>query len=204
MKNLAEEVLMHHGIKGMKWGVRNGPPYPLNPAGQYKNVKQLNDEMNKNWDYGVLFKGKKITDLSNFNYEKNYRTIPIDKMQKEKIGLCWDMVNYQHHVFKKNGYPDKTYMFVSQRKDGSIITHTFSIVNIGDKNYWVESAKWNDRGVHEVKSYKDVINQFKKEKYIGESYDIYRYNPDGMDKGLTDKEYFNKATQNLIYTSTRR
>lgn len=21
--------LYHHGIKGQKWGVRNGPPYPL-------------------------------------------------------------------------------------------------------------------------------------------------------------------------------
>lgn len=23
-------VLMHHGVQGQKWGVRNGPPYPLN------------------------------------------------------------------------------------------------------------------------------------------------------------------------------
>lgn len=28
MKNWREE-LYHHGIKGQKWGVRNGPPYPL-------------------------------------------------------------------------------------------------------------------------------------------------------------------------------
>lgn len=26
---LSEETLEHHGIKGQKWGVRNGPPYPL-------------------------------------------------------------------------------------------------------------------------------------------------------------------------------
>ena len=23
--------LYHHGIEGMKWGVKNGPPYPLDP-----------------------------------------------------------------------------------------------------------------------------------------------------------------------------
>lgn len=26
------EELYHHGIKGQKWGDRNGPPYPLNPS----------------------------------------------------------------------------------------------------------------------------------------------------------------------------
>ena len=24
-----DEYLAHHGIRGQKWGVRNGPPYPL-------------------------------------------------------------------------------------------------------------------------------------------------------------------------------
>lgn len=27
--NFPDETLKHHGIDGMKWGVRNGPPYPL-------------------------------------------------------------------------------------------------------------------------------------------------------------------------------
>lgn len=28
-KHLYSTELFHHGIKGQKWGVRNGPPYPL-------------------------------------------------------------------------------------------------------------------------------------------------------------------------------
>lgn len=40
------DFLMHHGIKGQKWGVENGPPYPLNrkdysPAEQRANAKEI-------------------------------------------------------------------------------------------------------------------------------------------------------------------
>ena len=27
-----DDFLAHHGIQGMKWGVSNGPPYPLSDA----------------------------------------------------------------------------------------------------------------------------------------------------------------------------
>lgn len=32
------DYLMHHGIKGQKWGVRNGPPYPLKKNNKYDIV----------------------------------------------------------------------------------------------------------------------------------------------------------------------
>jgi len=32
MNLLSESFLIHHGIKGQKWGVRNGPPYPLDDS----------------------------------------------------------------------------------------------------------------------------------------------------------------------------
>lgn len=34
------DFLMHHGIKGQKWGVENGPPYPLNPSKDYSKAEQ--------------------------------------------------------------------------------------------------------------------------------------------------------------------
>lgn len=34
------DTLQHHGIKGQKWGVRNGPPYPLKDGNKFnKTIK---------------------------------------------------------------------------------------------------------------------------------------------------------------------
>ena len=34
------DFLMHHGIKGQKWGVENGPPYPLTPSKDYSAAEK--------------------------------------------------------------------------------------------------------------------------------------------------------------------
>lgn len=194
-----DDHLAHHGVLGQKWGKRNGPPYPLDAKGH-----QMIDDLNTKWDYGVLVDGKRVTDTSQMDWSK-YRTLPVEKLAKEKIGVCWDFVNYQHAVCKKNGYPDKNYMIVCRRSNdpNDILTHTFTVVDIGGKSYWLESARWKDRGVHEVKSYRDVVKKLQKDDFGNKPYDLYEFNPDGMDKGLTDTEYFDKATQNLVETSQK-
>lgn len=39
-KNVEENELMHYGILGMKWGVKNGPPYPLDSQKTIKECKK--------------------------------------------------------------------------------------------------------------------------------------------------------------------
>lgn len=36
--------LYHHGIKNQRWGVRNGPPYPLTPEARRKTKEQAVSE----------------------------------------------------------------------------------------------------------------------------------------------------------------
>lgn len=43
--------LYHHGIKGQKWGVRNGPPYPLRP----NTISNGNATLLKNYDGPAYF-----------------------------------------------------------------------------------------------------------------------------------------------------
>lgn len=40
--------LYHHGIKGQKWGVKNGPPYPLNASDKSASEKRLSSNKKTN------------------------------------------------------------------------------------------------------------------------------------------------------------
>ena len=47
--NKGTDVVEHHGIKGQQWGVRNGPPYPLD-AETHKQVVKKNETVEKGVD----------------------------------------------------------------------------------------------------------------------------------------------------------
>ena len=194
-----DSVIEHHGIKGQKWGVRNGPPYPLN---RMSGVMSLNDSMNK-WNYGVVINNKIITDMNKINWA-DYRTIPITQMDKYHTGICYDYVNYQHDVFKKRKLKDNSYMFVIERGPNDVVTHTFSTVDVNNKKYWFESSWLPHQGVHEISSYTDVVNALREEYGVNNSYDLYKYDPTGMDKRLTANEFFEKTTNDLVQSYSKK
>lgn len=213
--------LAHHGVKGQRWGVRNGPPYPLYNNSAYEKdvevkkefVSKLSKELDEEWSYGVLMSdGKRFTDeddgLENFNWGKDYRTTPVKTLEKEKIGVCWDFVNYQHDQLKKQGIEDSSYLLVMDLSSDNrqrIVTHTFSTFYLDGKEYWLESAMWPKRGVHEIKDYQEAAEEvaglYTKEKI---PYSVYKYNPEGLDAGLTDQEFFDRATDGTLVYDTQR
>lgn len=100
------DELYHHGIKGQEWGVRNGPPYPLD---QKKEIKQINKAVKKNYflssgaeKYGQkskavrsVIKEKELTEASNklhdsYNdtrdyVEKKIRSDPQTRKEAKKL-----------------------------------------------------------------------------------------------------------------------
>lgn len=59
------DFLVHHGIKGQEWGVRNGPPYPLKGHNIRRQHYQLSEKGDKKY---TIAKGTKTQTLS---YDKN-------------------------------------------------------------------------------------------------------------------------------------
>lgn len=176
----------------------------LDDQSKLDNIKLFNKYLNE-WKYGVLINNRIETDSDKIDWGR-YKTIPIKKIEKYHVGICWDFVNYQHNIFKKNKYSDTSYFFVMERNNNpnDIVTHTFSIINIKNKQYWFESSWMKYQGVHNINSYRDVINKLIKEyglknKYL---YDVYEYNPEGLDNNLTNKKFFSKASKKLIYSNT--
>ena len=64
---------MHHGIKGQKWGVENGPPYPLSPSKDYsaaeKKANKILNKVSKKYDNSKVQNTVYETVKDNFNKE---------------------------------------------------------------------------------------------------------------------------------------
>ena len=76
--------LYHHGIKGQKWGVRNGPPYPLDSdksAG--KRLKKDKEQLNKD----ISESARIISNKEAYYYKEFTNTDFYKKMRKEQDQL---------------------------------------------------------------------------------------------------------------------
>ena len=76
---IREKELKHHGIKGQKWGDRNGPPYPLNPSSHSKaEVKAGYKKSIREKDNNTTLIKKKIK-----KYEDEYSKEELKEKTKE-------------------------------------------------------------------------------------------------------------------------
>lgn len=99
---MEHDYLVHHGIEGQKWGVSNGPPYPLNASSYSSKERKLNPDLVKkkldekkklreakaNQRYKVkLEKAKQKEALSQVkaNTAKNNRDAKIAKEESKNI-----------------------------------------------------------------------------------------------------------------------
>lgn len=151
-----DDYLMHHGIKGQKWGKKNGPPYPL--KADYKDPKAMSDAMKK-WKYS------------------EYSTLQTPAATKlKRSGSCHDQAFYEMDQLKKMGYePQMTFVMEHDGKGQVGMTHTYVHYQDGGKHCWFENAWGGREGVHEFSDPESIRKEIKMAHKTGEFGDSKRY-----------------------------
>ena len=80
-----ENNLSHHGIRGMKWGKRNGPPYPLTQSSKSQAERKASTgktERSEKKDTETSGK-KKISDMSDSELKEAISRLQLEKQYKD-------------------------------------------------------------------------------------------------------------------------
>ena len=133
-----------------------------------------------------IVKNKFITDY--------YLQNPKD-LDKTKIGICWDQVEYERVHFNKYNIPFKT-IFIIYNDGIKFPNHTFLIFKFNKKYYWFENTYSDAKGILEYNSLSECLEHVKKEfmkenklENIGEQLNYFVY--DKPKYGLKPEEFIN-------------
>ena len=84
------DELSHHGIKGQKWGVRNGPPYPLHQLSQYNSEKLTNNSIKIFKSQAPQLSHVRINKNTNGDlYSQNGNIVGMVNTEKKSDGHIW-------------------------------------------------------------------------------------------------------------------
>lgn len=92
---LGFNTLMHHGVKGQKWGVRNGPPYPL-ASSQKTGLK------NANGDSIIEVDRTTLTADPNSITQVTHKKGGIDRNYYDKLGKQSKQISNNNHGHPKS------------------------------------------------------------------------------------------------------
>lgn len=101
MSNYNTDELQHHGVPGMKWGVRRyqNKDGSLTPAGRRREAK-LDRQMAKQAQKYNKLKSKKLSDTHNKSYRKKVKAMSDEELRSKANRL--ELENRYHNAVKNN------------------------------------------------------------------------------------------------------
>lgn len=160
--------------------------------------QELLNFMDKNINYGYLGKNKKIYHFGDINFDEEwyeeYILSSASDLLNNKVGNCWDQVEFERDWFEKRNYEFKTfYIMVDLPYNNPYPTHSYLAYKDNDKWYYFENSDFDNRGIYEFNNIDELVN-FQKEKHI-ELLKKYNIKDEELDK-LIIKE-FTKPKENI-------
>lgn len=130
--------LQHSGVPGMRWGVQNGPPYPL--------------RIDRNAP------SKLLNELRSFRYKEFDALQSPGRTKKSKAGSCHDQVLYEYTVLRGKGFWPKVKFLIEADENGNGgTTHSFVWFEDGGKVNWLENAWGGQEGLRQYNSEKEMM-----------------------------------------------
>lgn len=158
--------LQHHGIEGQKWGVKNGPPYPIvrNGKGTVKKGKQARQD--RKLIYQTYYTAQQHKNM--YSLAKNTSAYNAKKAKKYNN----KMLNTDKDSKKYKKYEDK---FISHYL-------TSEYADLLAKNNYAASAMYTASTIEKINKY---INKYKNAKISNLKFE----RVDGIDTPVTEWVY---------------
>lgn len=149
-----DDSLEHHGIDGQKWGVRNGPPYPLGSGDHSAAEKRAMANDNKR-NYKDI--KKKVSTRSSW-YSKNMSDDVPDRVKnqilekKDRISDLMKVANAAW-ILEDDFMKSKEYLDAAKAEVDQIVGKSYS--GRLSKNDWLSLYYYDDLGQNLFEKYRD-------------------------------------------------
>ena len=174
--------LIHHGIVGQHWGVRNGPPYPLTPS---ETKKAVNDIFQK---------------MTNVEYSDFVRLKTPQETFASGKGSCHDQVMAELDELRKLGIKASARFLIeyNPENDAGGTTHSYVYIRDGKNVLWLENAWAGKKGVHPFRSVSDIEHYISESRKRGEWGDRVRFSKVEFADFKPEKHQYGEDLQTLI------
>lgn len=125
-------------------------------------VQDLLGYMDQNIIYGYLTKDGEVVRYDDPNFEDDwfnkYVLSSALDVDNNKVGNCFDQVEFEREWFIRHGYNVKTFFeFVNVPYDNEYETHAFLAYEDDGKWYYFENADFFNRGIYKYDSLDDLL-----------------------------------------------
>lgn len=209
MNLISEDYLIHHGIKGMKWGVRHDKPPSAKRIKklEQKAIKKEYKRSRKNGG-GLLLRSVRTSTGENFNKaEQNFRkVVSSDQKYKELSKKAYD-AELKRLMFEKEAYNPRTGLYDDDKYEKIINSDEYKKLESESR----KATEDKDKRVTQLsKQYIDTIKEAKlndlnitknrdiAKKYVSSKFYNYywdgnlEYGPDNFYEPWVDETTFHK------------